>query len=367
MRIWLALLLLSVAAVPLHADVAVLLEQPWGDLGRITGTGHVSVYLSRVCVDQPNRLRRCRPGESGVVIGRYHNADGYDWTAIPLLPYLYAVERREEIPVSIDETDVTRLRNSYRRAHLESLVPDAAYRKNPDGNWTQLVGAAYRRRIYVFEVKTTPKQDDRLIRKLNASKNRSHFNFFFHNCANFAEAILNFYYPGAIHRSFSVDLGLATPKQVSKSFESYARKHPGLDLSTFVIPQVPGKIHRSGKVYGVLETLLKKKQYVIPLVVWQPYVVAAMAGTYLLDGRFNPGRDAVVLHRQQIEQALLGDETPPFPRNTTDRKTQTAFAPLLPNPDNQGEGQEPGLLDGGPTGIVRGEATQGLNTLVGER
>lgn len=315
------------AAGAMHADVAVLLEQPWGRLGRIVGTGHVSIYLSRVCVDQPNRLRRCRPGENGVVIGRYHNADGYDWTAIPLLPYLYAVEQPEEIPASVDHADVTRLRNAYRREHLESLVPDTVYRKNPHGHWTQLLGAAYRRRIYIFEVKTSPEQDDRLIQKLNSDQNRPDFNFFFHNCANFAESILNFYYPGSIHRSFTVDVGLATPKQIAKSLEKYARRHDNMDLSIFMLPQVPGKIHRSGKNYGVMETLLKKKQYVIPLVIWQPYVVAALAGTYLLDGRFNPNRDAVVLHPDQMEQALVNDRTPPFRNNTGIRLAHTVSPP----------------------------------------
>jgi hypothetical protein len=311
---WLLLLLLTLMGTAAHADVALLLEEPAGDLAHVVGTGHVSLYLSRVCVDQPNHLRRCGPGENGVVIGRYHNADGYDWTAIPLLPYLYAVDEPRKIPESVDKADVARLRNNYRRAHLKSLVSDSAYREDPDGHWTQLVGAAYQRRIYVFEIKTTPEQDDRLIEKLNSDSNRPDFNFLFHNCANFAEFILNLYYPHAIHRSFSRDLGIATPKQIAKSLESYAHRHKDLDLSIFEIPQVPGKIHRSGNVYGVLGTLLRKKQYVIPLVIWQPYVVAGMAVTYVLEGRFNPGHDAVKLNHSDTERALLHNATPPFPK-----------------------------------------------------
>lgn len=34
----------------------------------------------------------------GVVVSRYHKIAGYDWIAIPVIPYLYAVEDVEEVP-----------------------------------------------------------------------------------------------------------------------------------------------------------------------------------------------------------------------------------------------------------------------------
>ncbi len=69
----------------------------------------------------PCTLRRCKPGELGVVIARYQGIDGYDWVAIPLLPYLYSVENASDVPAHVDRDTVTRLRNRYREAHLESL------------------------------------------------------------------------------------------------------------------------------------------------------------------------------------------------------------------------------------------------------
>lgn len=70
--------------------VALLLEEPYGHFGSMNPTGHAAIYLTDVCAETPVSLRRCYPGETGVVISRYHQVDGYDWIAMPLLPYLYA-------------------------------------------------------------------------------------------------------------------------------------------------------------------------------------------------------------------------------------------------------------------------------------
>src|SRR5580693_1273659 len=75
-----------------NADATLLLEEPYGHFGAFTATGHAAVYLNRVCAETPVRLRRCAPGETGVVISRYNKISGYDWIAIPLIPYLYAVD-----------------------------------------------------------------------------------------------------------------------------------------------------------------------------------------------------------------------------------------------------------------------------------
>src|SRR5246500_2528990 len=79
-----------------------LLEEPYGRLGFFTATGHAAVYLSGVCAEDPVTLRPCAPGETGAVISRYNGVSGYDWVAIPLLPYLYAVDRPEDIPLFAD-------------------------------------------------------------------------------------------------------------------------------------------------------------------------------------------------------------------------------------------------------------------------
>src|SRR5271166_2116752 len=107
-----------------RASATLLLEEPYGKLGFFTATGHAAVYLSGVCAETPLVLRPCAPGELGAVISRYDGVGGYDWVAIPLIPYLYAVERPDDIPLFVDQKMVLFLRDQYRRKHLESVAPD---------------------------------------------------------------------------------------------------------------------------------------------------------------------------------------------------------------------------------------------------
>jgi hypothetical protein len=51
-------------------------------------------------------LRRCAPGENGAVITRYQGITDHDWIAMPLLPYLYAVENASEVPSRADRETV---------------------------------------------------------------------------------------------------------------------------------------------------------------------------------------------------------------------------------------------------------------------
>src|SRR6266446_3252675 len=104
------------------SSATLLLEEPYGRLGFFTATGHSAVYLSGVCADSPLVLRRCLPGESGIVLSRYDGVGGYDWIAIPLIPYLYAVDRPEDVPLFADAKMAGFLRDRYRRKYLEDVA-----------------------------------------------------------------------------------------------------------------------------------------------------------------------------------------------------------------------------------------------------
>jgi hypothetical protein len=162
-----------------RADVAVLLEEPYSYDGAFAGTGHAAVYLTRVCALSPTVLRRCAPTEAGVVISRYRNLYGYDWLAIPLIPYLYAVERSSDVPLITNAKIVAALRDNYRRRHLEGIAPDTPEGKTPAGNWYQLVGSTYDRTLYAFQIETTPTQDDAFILAFNARTNQSVYSHLF--------------------------------------------------------------------------------------------------------------------------------------------------------------------------------------------
>ena len=88
------------SAGPAHAAVALLMEEPYGAFGAMNPTGHAAIYLNHICADSPTSLRACHEGEYGVVISRYHKVDGYDWIAVPLVGYLYAVDNVSDIPAS---------------------------------------------------------------------------------------------------------------------------------------------------------------------------------------------------------------------------------------------------------------------------
>lgn len=291
------------------ASATLLLEEPYGRMGFFTPTGHAAVYLSGVCAETPLILRPCAPGETGVVLSRYDGIGGYDWVAIPLIPYLYAVERPEDVPLIADAKMVAFLRDRYRREYLEDIAPDGKNGQTPGGNWYELVGSSYDRTMYGFEIGTTPAQDEALIRKFNSSVNESHFHLVSRNCADFAKGILNFYYPKSVHRSLVADAGMTTPKQTAKMLIKFSDRHPEIPFSRLIISQVPGNMPRSSTVHGVVESFFTSKKYIVPSAVFSPIFAGCVGAVYVSTGasRFDPARNAMVF-------VVGGNPEPPLDR-----------------------------------------------------
>ncbi len=297
------------------ASATLFLEEPYGRMGFFTATGHAAVYLSGVCAETPIVLRRCGPDETGVVLSRYDRVGGYDWVAIPLIPYLYAVERPEDVPLFANAKMAAFLRDRYRRKYLEDIAPDAKNGEIPGGNWYQLVGSSYDRTIYGFEIETTPEQDEALIRKLNSSANESHFQLLTNNCADFAKGILNFYYPKSLHRSLVADVGITTPKQMAKMLIKFSDRHPEIQFSRLIIAQIPGSMPRSSTVHGVVESFFTSTKYIVPSAVVSPIFAGCVAGVYVGTGagHFQPARNAMVF--------VVGDG----PERPLDREDRRAY------------------------------------------
>ncbi len=313
-RLLFSLLVFLAGTCSAYGNVALLVEEPYGFFGSINPTGHSAIYLNHVCAASPTMLRRCQPGETGVVISRYSRVHGYDWVAIPLLPYLYAVDRAEDVPAWVEAADVQKMQTTYAEAHLMSLASET---KGYDAKntWPQLLGVAYIRKIYSFEIATTDERDDLLIAEYNDGANRDHFNLFTNNCADFSRDVINSYYPHAVGRSIIADIAITTPKQIAKSLVKYAHRHDGLGLNKIVIPQIPGSISRSHAPRGVIESLLKTKKYALPIAVLNPYVLAGIAVTYLSKGRFNFTKDVPVIAVTDQEEMLVSGK-PMAPANT---------------------------------------------------
>lgn len=270
----------------LAAQATLLLEEPYSYDGTFAGTGHTAIYLSRVCADSPTHLRRCREDEIGVVLSRYHGIAGHDWLAIPLIPYLYAVERADEIPLYADNKLVELLRERYLATLL--LPP-----KNGDEPRYELAGSAYDRTLYGFRFSTTPEQDDKLIKFLNSSPNVESYELVKRNCADFVKQIVNFYYPHAVHRSVIADLGVMTPKQAAKSLVHTSKHRPQMQLTRFIVPQVPGT-KRSKPVHGLIESVVLAKKYVTPVLLFHPFVIGGVEAAYWAGWRFNPAKGAYI-------------------------------------------------------------------------
>jgi hypothetical protein len=268
-----------------HAEATLLLEEPYGFFGTLNPTGHTAMYFSRICAETPAKLRRCEPGEEGTVVARYQGIAGYDWVAMPLIPYLYSVEDASEVPDRAVPPTVHRMRNLYHEDHLTGLGKGEG--NFVHGGWTQLVGASYERRIYAFRFATTQEQDDKIIARLNGHPNRSHFNLVYNNCADFVRSILEIYFPHTFRRHFFPDAWMTTPREMSDRLSRYAKKHPEMKLEIFDIPQIPGNrrpSHANQSVTGSLMTT----GYVVPIVILNPYVAGGLFLDYLVRGRYQP-------------------------------------------------------------------------------
>jgi hypothetical protein len=297
-------------------------------------TGHSAVYLDHVCADSPTKLRPCVAGELGVVISRYKDIGGYDWLAMPLLGYLYAVDSVDEIPVRIDKASEDSLRDAYRRAHLLAVAPNREDGSTPGGDWYELVGSAYDRTLYGFQVKSTPDQDAKLIALFNDRRNKQRYNGAFRNCADFARVTINRFYPHAVKRNFIADLGLTTPKQVGHALDSYGKDHPEAGLTEFIVPQVAGSLPRSHTIKGVSESLLTRKRYVLPLTLIQPPATALLFVGYMSKGRFEMPKNAPVLSLSATPQMLATSHADPDAGGDLSSPDPVSVAPAdndLPN------------------------------------
>jgi hypothetical protein len=273
--------------------MTVLIGEPYGSFGTMLPVGHAVVYLDRVCADNPLKLRMCRPDEpTGVVVSRYHHLLEYDWMASPVMEYLYAVERPEDVPTFVTAESESALRERFRENYLRSVIPDGSEHQVQDDEWYETAGAALDRRLWGYQIETTPEQDERFIAFMNAKPNRRLYHVRSANCSNLAADIVNFYFPGAVRANRIADWNIMTPKQLARSMVAFGAAHPESRLRVLEVPQVPGTLRRSRPIRGISEFFLKTKRYSATLAVIQPEAVLAAFLVYEGSGRFQIGTAA---------------------------------------------------------------------------
>jgi hypothetical protein len=292
LSIFLACLFVVLACPRASADVGVVLNESLDEsMDRITGTGHMAVYFSRICADSPTKLRLCRPGELGSVMSTYINIgedQSFEWNIVPFNVYLYGVEDSRNRPIFGSFKIKHALEERYRENYLSGYCATPACQTSGKAEWREMVAATLIRGVYMFVVDTSVEQDRQLIDEFNNSPNENHFNGATNNCADFARHVINTYFPHAAHRDYINDFGMTSPKAVARTFTHYAHRHPEINLRVMHFAQVPGTIKRSRDVRAGTEQLFRSKKLLIPMIVFANQALPVVATSYLFTGRFNP-------------------------------------------------------------------------------
>jgi hypothetical protein len=274
------------------ADVGVVLNESLDEsMDRITGTGHMAVYFSRICADSPTKLRLCGPGESGSVMSTYINIGedhSFEWNIVPLNIYLYGVEDSRNRPIFGSFKIKRALEERYRENYLSGYCDTPACQTSGKAEWREMAAATLIRGVYMFVVDTTIEQDRQLIDEFNNAPNENHFNGVTNNCADFTRHIVNTYFPHAASRDVLNDLGMTSPKAVARTFTHYAQRHPEINLRVMHFAQVPGTIKRSSEVRAGTEQLFHSKKLLVPMIVFANQALPVVAASYVFTGRFNP-------------------------------------------------------------------------------
>ncbi len=322
-KFFLTVFLLAATHPAARADIGLVLDakpnvQPELVKAEIIGEGHAAIYLSGICPASPVKLRLCGPDEPGSVIQNYEDYrenQPYEWNVVPLSIYLYGVDNLRDRPLFASPELRGVLQDQYRREYLQQLCTTSRCINSPDANWRDSVAAAFVREIYIFEVHTTPEQDQQFIREFNARPNVNHYNGASRNCADFAKMVLNTYFPHSAHRNVVNDFGVTGPKAVARSFTHYAERHPELQLRVIRVVQVPGTYRHSSDPREGTEQALRSKKWLVPIAVAEAEAVPVLAASYLLTGRFNPSHelrehpseDVAVLYEQLADAERAGD------------------------------------------------------------
>lgn len=336
--LWLGLLAAFQLLAPpcAQARMGLLVGEPFGSFGTMMPQGHAGIYLASACVDTPVHLRPCQPGELGAVISRYHDLrhPDRDWMAFPLPVFLYGTSDLAHVPATMTAAIETDIRERYWRSELSDLIPARITEHGDElppryGDWQEGIGAAFDRRLIMYNFDTTPAQDTAAFDWLNNGGNHRSYTLARHNCADFAADLLRFALPPQVtRRNFLADFNVTTPKNLARQVDTYGRAHPELHLQVYEIPQIPGTLRRSRPIRGAAESLLTTKRYFAVVVVLQPELVLADWIIYEKRGKWHFGEDAVLASPATWRRDLQPAPSPTLAGATTD----DASPDKLPSP-----------------------------------
>jgi hypothetical protein len=104
-----------------------------------------------------------------------------------------------------------------------------------------------------------------------------------------------------------------------------------MQLTTFIIPQVPG-LKRSKPVHGVLESLVLAKKYVTPVLLFHPELVVGVEVAYWAGWRFDPAKGAMIFDPAHgLETPLTAGQRSWYEKSVIAMKRENIESEPLPN------------------------------------
>jgi hypothetical protein len=256
-----------------HADISVLIFDNEGAADRIINTGHSAYALWDICADTPTKLRLCTDTdkERGVVLNKLPKIsdEKYNWIATPITEFLYGTSSKDAAPIIANkEISDAEDKKRYDDYYSQSIASSA-----DKGRWVNSVGALYVRTVYEYRLPGFYDDEVAIMNGLNDAPNKSNYDIFLHNCADFSAAALKPLFNDE-NLSHSIDgFGLHSPKAIAMNLTKLALEHPDLKMVVIKHPQISGNYPRSTTIMAPSENLYKNPM-IIPF--FLPLMPAAL-------------------------------------------------------------------------------------------
>lgn len=193
------------------------------DLTLVVSERESALYLSQVCTDEGSavKLRTCDEGEGGVVIQRRNaiSAEGYDWFAVPVEYYFYAVERANEIPLFVNPK-------------IHAVLAE----RLPMDFLPGYFGQSFWQTSFLFTFKGTYEDEVAIVQASRTNPDRNKFAALCINCSDLMVSVVRLLYP---------ESGIPTPKALAKGAVQLAQMYnPDGVVFLEEVPQLPGTFRR---------------------------------------------------------------------------------------------------------------------------
>ncbi len=244
-----------------RADVGLVLETPTGLLGFLSNVGHVSVWISRGCLNQAGRIEFCE-GSPGLVLTSTAYWPNPGAAAIPADLFFLGEQ------LGLQGRDPAAWTGTLAKAY-----PAVAPRVG-----AKYLGRAWLRSLRVVQFKTTPEQDRKVLAELDSELRSYSYSYSHRNCAYFAQAVLRHYLGPDFHMNRVLEFGIDTPRALER-----ALKQSLADQETpFQTIRFRGSIWHSWREppRNICESAVMDPKYAIPLLIYQPYIYVGFAGCY---------------------------------------------------------------------------------------